>query len=72
MGTERPNDTRHNALQTLGILLTLVGVLLLTVGVVDLMSSQGYGEGNGVGWVALIGVPVAAAGYLIARSAFRS
>ncbi len=71
MGSERPDDSRHNALQTLGVLLTMVGGLLLTVGIIDFVSSQGYGQGNGVGWVAWIGIPITAAGYLIARSAFR-
>lgn len=62
-----PEDARRTAVQTIGLLLTLIGGLLFTVGVIDLMSFSGYGDGAGIAWVALVGIPVGALGVALFR-----
>ena len=68
---EQPNQSRESkrtAVQTSGVLLVFIALLLITVGVIDFISSSGYGEGTGIAWVALIGVPLGALGiWLVQR-----
>ena len=65
---DQRGESRRTAVQTSGVLLVFISLLLVTVGVIDFISSRGYGEGTGIAWVALLGVPLGASGlWLVQR-----
>lgn len=65
-------DSKQTAIQTLGVILIFVALILVTVGVIDFISSSGYDQGTGVAWVALPGVPLGAAGIWMVRSGLKT
>ena len=62
------DESKRTAAQTFGVLLLFVALILVTVGVIDFISSRGYDQGNGVAWLALLGAPLGAAGIWLVRS----
>lgn len=62
------DDSKRTAVQTFGVLLSFVALILVTVGVIDFISSRGYDQGNDLGWVALVGAPIGIAGVLLVKS----
>ena len=67
MDTDQARASKRTAVQTSGFLLIFIGLLFVTVGVVDFISSSGYGEGTGIAWVALLGIVLGAAGWWLFR-----
>lgn len=67
MKDDLQDESKRTAVQTFGVLLIFVALILITVGVIDFISSRGYGQGNGVGWLALLGAPIGIAGVLLVR-----
>ena len=65
--TEQGRESKKTAVQTSGVLLIFIGLLSVTVGVIDFISSSGYGEGTGIAWVALAGIALGAAGLWLLR-----
>ena len=62
------DESKRTAVQTFGVLLVFVALILVTVGVIDFISSRGYDQGNGVAWLALLGTPMGVAGVWLVRS----
>lgn len=62
MNTDQGQESKRTAVQTSGVLLVFIALLFITVGVIDFISSSGYGEGTGVAWVALLGLPLGGLG----------
>lgn len=68
MKDDLQDESKRTAVQTFGVLLLFVALILVTVGVIDFISSRGYNQGNGLGWLALLGAPLGAAGVWLVRS----
>lgn len=68
---DQAQESKRTAVQTSGVLLVFIGLLLVTVGLIDFISSSGYGEGTGVAWVALLGLPIGALGLWLLQRGLR-
>lgn len=70
--SDQQRESRRTAIQTFGVLLIFVAIILVTVGAIDFISSSGYGDGNGVAWLGLLGIPLGASGVVLVRSGLKN